>query len=390
MESLKLYPFHLVEFISKGKKVARCVDCVCLNWIRYDEETKKFMAKYIPPPYTEKTKAIFQMMVKQQLDVPDHWTEYSVNLVGHAGTYEEAEKRLDALNSKKNVYSSESDMNSTQKANAIKKLMKEKGSADINRELNDLPSLNDKLETTRDETFRDETKSNLDKDKSASDSEADESDYESNDAPNQPLKRKGKFKYDARKKRNIMSLTNSMDDENLLNTVDGFLLENSNLLQDDSEGPGSKDNQNLEFLDDNSNSLQHNSKGTGSKTKRNLESKPSTSTGKMNNNFNISQIKNSQKNSSSTNASSKRLVEISSNSNDSLLVRIIKEIQGLKHDIREVKNNLLTLTTMVENMAEYKDNLKISLTEQFKLNLPIKELHELEEFDIKLKTDEDY
>lgn len=85
MESLMLFPFHLVEFISKEKKVPRCLDCVCLNCIRYDKKSKKFMAKYIPPPYTEKTKAIFRMMVKQQLDVSDHWTEYNVNLVDNAG-----------------------------------------------------------------------------------------------------------------------------------------------------------------------------------------------------------------------------------------------------------------------------------------------------------------
>ena len=84
MDSLNLNPFHLVEFITKGKKIARCVDCLTIKWIRFDIEKKKFMAKYIPPPYTEKTKAIVRMMVEGELDAPDHWPEYHIKLVGHA------------------------------------------------------------------------------------------------------------------------------------------------------------------------------------------------------------------------------------------------------------------------------------------------------------------
>ena len=84
MDSLNLNPFHLVKFIIRGKKIARCVDCLTIKWIRFDTEKKIFMAKYIPPPYTEKTTAIVRMMVEGELEASDHWPEYYIKLVGHA------------------------------------------------------------------------------------------------------------------------------------------------------------------------------------------------------------------------------------------------------------------------------------------------------------------
>ena len=75
-------PFQLVEFIQKGPRKLRPVDCVPTKWIRYDSIKKKSVSKFMPPPYTDKTNAILYKLVECELDAPDHWQEYTVKLVG--------------------------------------------------------------------------------------------------------------------------------------------------------------------------------------------------------------------------------------------------------------------------------------------------------------------
>lgn len=80
-------PFQLVEFIKKGPKTGRSVDCVSSRWLRYDKNKKRYVTKFMGPPYNEKTNDILYKLVECGMDAPDHWPEYSVKLVGDARKY---------------------------------------------------------------------------------------------------------------------------------------------------------------------------------------------------------------------------------------------------------------------------------------------------------------
>ena len=75
-------PIQIVQFINKGPKKGRCVDCVPSAWIRFNAVKKRFVSKFIPPPYNEKTNTILYKLVECEIDAPDLWQEYTVKLIG--------------------------------------------------------------------------------------------------------------------------------------------------------------------------------------------------------------------------------------------------------------------------------------------------------------------
>ncbi|XP_033208786.1 uncharacterized protein LOC117167742 isoform X2 [Belonocnema kinseyi] len=114
--------FQLVEFIEKGPKKVRRVDCVPTKWIRYNSIKKRYVSKFMPPPYdTDETNAILHKLVECELDAPDHWPEYTIKLVGDEQTYCEAVNKLKKLNTQEYVYSSGSEIHSKDKAAAVAK-----------------------------------------------------------------------------------------------------------------------------------------------------------------------------------------------------------------------------------------------------------------------------
>ncbi|XP_033228395.1 uncharacterized protein LOC117180155 isoform X2 [Belonocnema kinseyi] len=114
--------FQLVEFIEKGPKKVRRVDCVPTKWIRYNSIKKRYVSKFMPPPYdTDETNAILHKLVECELDAPDHWPEYTIKLVGDGQTYYEAVNKLKKLNTQEYVYSSGSKIHSKDKAAAVAK-----------------------------------------------------------------------------------------------------------------------------------------------------------------------------------------------------------------------------------------------------------------------------
>ena len=77
-----IHPFQIVQFINKGPRRGRSVDCVPSVWIRYDAVKKRFCSKFMPPPYNEKTNTILYKLIECGIDAPDHWREYTVKLIG--------------------------------------------------------------------------------------------------------------------------------------------------------------------------------------------------------------------------------------------------------------------------------------------------------------------
>lgn len=84
---LQIKPFQLVQFISSGKRSAtKSIDITLLKWMRFDEEKKKFVTKYMPPPYNDETSATLYDIIQKQGDVPDDsWPKYVIQIHGHAG-----------------------------------------------------------------------------------------------------------------------------------------------------------------------------------------------------------------------------------------------------------------------------------------------------------------
>ena len=87
MNDLELNPFHLVEFIKRGRKVERSLDSVPLKWLRYDKLKNKCFVKFMCPPYNDKTNKVLYTLIENEIEPPDHWQEYPVKLLGHASWF---------------------------------------------------------------------------------------------------------------------------------------------------------------------------------------------------------------------------------------------------------------------------------------------------------------
>ena len=79
----EIYPYHIVEFISKGRRPkVRKTDVVATKWIKFDVKKKKAIAKYPPPPYDDNTSAEYDKKLQNLGDPPESWLEYTVQIKG--------------------------------------------------------------------------------------------------------------------------------------------------------------------------------------------------------------------------------------------------------------------------------------------------------------------
>lgn len=82
------YPYHIVEFISAGRKPRnKSIDIVCTTWMFYDNKKKKMVVKYPSPPYTDESWVMYNDHLKYQFDALSDWKEYSIRIKGKAGKH---------------------------------------------------------------------------------------------------------------------------------------------------------------------------------------------------------------------------------------------------------------------------------------------------------------
>lgn len=83
-----IYPFHIVEFVTPGKKPkVRRTDVVATKWLVYNQQKKKWTTRYPSPPYDENTSAQLNLALQNLCDAPSTWPMYTVKPRGKAGIY---------------------------------------------------------------------------------------------------------------------------------------------------------------------------------------------------------------------------------------------------------------------------------------------------------------
>lgn len=152
--SEKVYDFQIVEFISRGpKNKRRQTDIVPLLWITYDKKRGHYLTKFMPPPYTEDKSNFFHHLVKTKSPPLEEWSDYHVDFVGEGKTYEEAKQKLDKLkNDCKTIYTTDSEFGSGQKAEYIKRQVREVAKDSGSQNLQ-LPESLDHLTSSSDSSF---------------------------------------------------------------------------------------------------------------------------------------------------------------------------------------------------------------------------------------------
>ncbi|KAL7301974.1 hypothetical protein TKK_0005564 [Trichogramma kaykai] len=115
MTYLLTYPYHIVEFISAGRKPRnKSIDIVCSSWMSWDNKKKKMFVKYPPPPYSTESWEMYNDHLKLQFEALSEWKEYSIKIRGKATNMDEANEKLKLLNTEDTVLTMESDQNSNE------------------------------------------------------------------------------------------------------------------------------------------------------------------------------------------------------------------------------------------------------------------------------------
>lgn len=77
--------YTLVQFITRGRRpLLKKIDIVPTFWVDYNNQTKKFYAKFLSPPYTDENIADLHNMIKNCEYPLEEWPVYTVLLKGRA------------------------------------------------------------------------------------------------------------------------------------------------------------------------------------------------------------------------------------------------------------------------------------------------------------------
>lgn len=82
------YPYHVVEFISRGRKPKnRRTDIVLTKWIQSVKDKKKGVVLYPAPPYTEDSFDQYNNLLLSLEDPLVEWVEFTVKIIGRASEW---------------------------------------------------------------------------------------------------------------------------------------------------------------------------------------------------------------------------------------------------------------------------------------------------------------
>lgn len=85
---LEMYPYHVVEFVTRGRKPSvRKVDVVATKWISFDNIKKKCFTIYPAPPYTEDKYEELNQALENLSDAPVDWERFTIKIRGKAGDF---------------------------------------------------------------------------------------------------------------------------------------------------------------------------------------------------------------------------------------------------------------------------------------------------------------
>ncbi|XP_033216043.1 uncharacterized protein LOC117172336 isoform X2 [Belonocnema kinseyi] len=294
----------------------------------------------MPPPYdTDETNAILHKLVECELDAPDHWPEYTIKLVGDGQTYYEAVNMLKKLNTQEYMYSSGSEIHSKDKAAAVAKEIRARKSLPNLKSILAVPTLKKNFEPCK-KILQTSTEGN------SVDPLFLNEEFDTDSASLLEVTKKPELAK-SRDKEEQLSIAGSIDDYKR--------------KRQSSTGESSTDFDSIHnSFEVNDNKIQSKMKEKGG-----IKGFPAKNRPKM---------KLVAENKSSDNADKKYL--------------LIREIRGLRAEIRELQANQVSLMNMFEAVSCTNYVPKKSFAEEYSLTLPFNTLQEFADFDNRLATDE--
>ncbi|XP_071572094.1 uncharacterized protein [Temnothorax nylanderi] len=130
--------FLIIEFVMRGRKGKRSLDIVPINWVDYDKKKGKCMVKFQPPPYTAEVQQSLEKLVKASADPPNFWPTYSFKIKGRAKSYNEASQKLQSLQDKLFVFTSDTELEPEEQAAEIEAACKSRA---LKKELSNVKAL---------------------------------------------------------------------------------------------------------------------------------------------------------------------------------------------------------------------------------------------------------
>lgn len=76
--------YQIVEFVNKQENEKVSVDCISSKWVTYDQNLRSCVCKFMPPPYTTKTRIKFNNLVLDNNETPESWPSYPIYLRSEA------------------------------------------------------------------------------------------------------------------------------------------------------------------------------------------------------------------------------------------------------------------------------------------------------------------
>ncbi|KAL0098865.1 hypothetical protein PUN28_020852 [Cardiocondyla obscurior] len=124
--AVNIKKYQIVEFINEHEDDNVSLDYVPFKWVTYDEQLRSYVCKFMPPPYTTKTRIKLNNIFNENNEAPESWPSYPVYLRGEAETIEEANKKLRAINKKQYFYSTDNNNHAENNVKRCTKFFKEK------------------------------------------------------------------------------------------------------------------------------------------------------------------------------------------------------------------------------------------------------------------------
>ncbi|XP_043473403.1 uncharacterized protein LOC122505687 [Leptopilina heterotoma] len=364
---LQIKPFQLVQFISPGKRsVTKSIDITLLKWMRFDEKKKKFVTKYMPPPYNDETSTILYDLIHKQGDVPDDsWPEYPIQIHGHADTFEMAVMRLNQLKIDKFAYT-ESETEPKKK----KKMTEDQ----IKNKLQSLSSLDDILNVS-------DIVMPTPGDTESANSSISTSIYRKPENPSSSGKQPAILP-NSKKGRNSSTLAEKSRKDSF--SSDDSITENGERIKPKNNSKFNVFGSRMELdesLDNDSDDVEFDREGFAV------------------NQISLSQSdrkKNTVRNFAEHSYRADKNRKSVSNSGENKLPAkekdyfkfLVKEIKSLRLDVQNVRDNTNIVIGMIEQLANLNHNDQKCFEQQYELNLPLQTLEELEKLNQLLLNNE--
>ncbi|XP_043478139.1 uncharacterized protein LOC122508701 [Leptopilina heterotoma] len=135
--------FKIIKFLCEEEGIADC-DIVPAKWIEYDPVSGSLVTHFPNGPYTAKKSKVIHSLVKNCKDPLADWPVFEISLKGEADTYEVAEKRLVNLREKEYGFTTDTTENHIEKAKQLTdsyRLAKEKNLT--KKEINEILKVTD-------------------------------------------------------------------------------------------------------------------------------------------------------------------------------------------------------------------------------------------------------